>query len=173
MKPSTLFIGGLVIGGLFLASEAAAWQTFNKHAAPWRRTIDTEAAKYGVNRHVVAALLYKESGFNPGLVGKAGEIGMGQTLPGAWADLQTSYAEFAGRDYETTLVDPTWQVRAAAAFYAIQRKRMGNVFDALRAYNAGASGASRKPDLSVDYALGIIKTALVDTVFSMLDGKAG
>lgn len=171
MKPSTLIIGGMVLGGLFLASEAAAWQRFNSHAAPWRNTINRESARYGVNRHIVAAIINRETGgsFNPGLVGKLGEIGLGQTLPGAWADLQTRYAEFKDRDYGDTLTDPNWQIRATAAYYAIQRKRMGNTYDALRAYNGGAAGAAKKPELSVDYALAVIKTALVDMLLSMLD----
>lgn len=95
---------------------------------------------------------------------------MGQTLPAAWADCQAHYDEFRGVDYATAIVDPVWQIRATAAYFAIQRKRAGNVYDGLRAYNAGAQGALDHPTVAVDYALNVSRMALVDWIFASLDG---
>lgn len=172
MKPGTLFIGGLVLGGLIFASEAAAYTVFKKAEKPYGQTIDTVAKRYGVSRHVVAAILWKESRFNPAAVGKAGEHGMGQTMPAAWQDLQTTFDRFRNVPYDDMFTDPDLQIEATAAFYALKRRDMGNPYDALRAYNAGTGNAKASAGVSVNYALDVLKIALVGMVFAGLDGNA-
>jgi LysM repeat protein len=53
--------------------------------APVRTLLDHWAAHYGVNRHLVRALAWMESGYNNSLVSPAGARGIMQILPSTWS----------------------------------------------------------------------------------------
>jgi hypothetical protein len=52
---------------------------------PVRALLDHWAAHYGVNRHLVRALAWMESGYNNSLVSPAGARGIMQLLPSTWS----------------------------------------------------------------------------------------
>lgn len=144
-----------------LAADAADVQ---KLAAPWRSKIEAAARRHGVGPHVLLAIVWKESRFNPDAVGAAGEIGLAQMLPAAAADVGVAFGLLAG--------NPLTQLDAAAAFFALQLKRAkGDLLLAVRAYNGGFAGAQRNPALSLPYALDVLKTAAFDFLYSALTGS--
>jgi N-acetylmuramoyl-L-alanine amidase len=57
--------------------------------APVRWLLDHWAAHYGVDRHLVRALAWMESGYNNSLVSPAGARGIMQLLPGTWSYVET------------------------------------------------------------------------------------
>jgi LysM repeat protein len=46
--------------------------------------LDAWAAHYGVDRHLVRAIAWQESGFRPGLTSRTGAWGVMQVMPGTW-----------------------------------------------------------------------------------------
>jgi N-acetylmuramoyl-L-alanine amidase len=56
---------------------------------PVRNLLDRWAAHYGVNRHLVRALAWMESGYNNSLVSPAGAHGIMQLLPTTWSYVET------------------------------------------------------------------------------------
>lgn len=46
--------------------------------------LDAWAAHYGVDRHLVRAVAWQESGFRPGLTSRTGAWGVMQVMPGTW-----------------------------------------------------------------------------------------
>jgi hypothetical protein len=110
-----------------------------------------EAAR--VDFRILLAIAYKESGFRPDMVGRAGEIGLMQILP-ATAE---AVAKRLGLDYTPpvpgrngaygslgSLADPTFNVRVGAEYLRWQIDRYGLNALALRAYN-------RNPDKATEH----------------------
>jgi LysM repeat protein len=58
--------------------------------APVRSLLDHWATHYGVDRHLVRALAWMESGYNNSLVSPAGARGIMQLLPTTWSYVETS-----------------------------------------------------------------------------------
>jgi soluble lytic murein transglycosylase-like protein len=83
------------------------------------------ADKFGIPRNIFGALVQKESSWNVGAVGAAGEIGLTQIKPGTAAEV--GYNPFT----------PEGNLTAGAAYLAKQYKKFGNWNDALAAYNGG------------------------------------
>ena len=70
-----LIMAGVIICYLGLYKELAVDDT------RFAREISEAAAKHGLDSRLVRSLIYEESRFRPGAVGKAGEIGLMQVMP--------------------------------------------------------------------------------------------
>jgi soluble lytic murein transglycosylase-like protein len=95
----------------------------------WGRTW-RYAQAWGLDPYLVAAVVWVESRYCPGAVGKAGEVGLGQFMPGTWR--RTTGAPPEWRSH------PDWALWATAKhlrelYYATG----GDWYKALAAYNAG------------------------------------
>jgi len=100
----------------------------------WRPEIKTAAKKYGIPWELLLAQLWVESGGDPNAIGNAGEIGLMQLKDIAILDLKNNgYGDFNGWQ-----VSPRINIMAGAAYLDLQRKRTGNLFDALGQKKAGA-----------------------------------
>jgi soluble lytic murein transglycosylase-like protein len=123
-----------------------------KRGEQYQPMIHASAKKWNVSPYVLAGLLSVESGFNPRAVGLAGEVGLGQFKPIAAKDVEV--------DFDLLKLDPELQIDASAALLALNTKRLGNVFDSIRAYNLGVGNAGADRLAGVDYLFKVLKAAL-------------
>lgn len=91
---------------------------------------DSVATKFNIPTNIFRAQIQQESGWDPSIVGKAGEVGLTQIKPST-----------AGLD-AATLTDPLINLNAGAKYLAQQYTSFGNWSDALAAYNAGPGNKS-------------------------------
>jgi len=114
----------------------------------WRRSrlehgqdarILAAARRYGVDPALIKAVVWRESGFHPRAVGKAGEIGLMQVMDPAaqeWAEAERCYplAEESLFDPATNTLAGAWYLRKMLQRY---RNTDNPVAYALADYNAG------------------------------------
>ena len=122
---------GLVLALLLSPALACGYVPQDLWAKTWHY-----ARAWGVDPYLVAAVVWVESGYCPGAVGRAGEVGLGQFMPGTWA--RTTGAPVEWRAH------PDWALWATAKhlrelYFAVG----GDWRKALWAYNAGLGAAQR------------------------------
>jgi soluble lytic murein transglycosylase-like protein len=86
--------------------------------------------KHGVNPVLVKSIAYHETGWNPSLVGGAGELGIMQVLPDTAASI--GYTGPAAK-----LADPWVGMDVGTAYLASRLKKYPDTAQAVSAYNAG------------------------------------
>ncbi|WP_114313595.1 lytic transglycosylase domain-containing protein [Thermus caldifontis] len=137
----------LALGILFLEALACGYVP----KGLWERTW-YYAQAWGVDPYLVAAVVWTESGYCPQAVGKAGEVGLGQFMPGTWV--------------RTTGAPPEWRSHPDWALWATA-KHLRELWDAthnwrlaLAAYNAGlgAVKAGRIPASTRRYVERVLAT---------------
>jgi len=99
--------------------------------AAYAGTIEKAAASNGIPASLLAALLYHESRFEPGVVSSAGAEGIAQFMP----------ATAAGMGIDPT--NPTQSIEGAAQLLGSYTRQFGSYADALAAYDAGSSAVQR------------------------------
>lgn len=163
-------IGALLLGGAGVAIYGVIknHDEFNAKAAKYRETIERASGRYGIDRHILAALLWQESRFNPQATGKAGEIGMAQALPIAVRDsIVNGYSAVAG---VSELYDPEKAIDFAGFFLRLALTRTGgSMSEALRAYNAGYARSKADRAISQGYAGSILSNALIDSIYQQFN----
>lgn len=91
----------------------------------WAAAIDAVASRHGIDGRLMAALVWSESNFNPGVVSSAGALGLAQLMPGT--------ARGLGVDPR----DPIANLDGGTRYLRAQLERFGRLDLALAAYNAG------------------------------------
>lgn len=120
----------------------------------WMPALELSAGRYSLSPHVLVALFWNESRCNPEAVGSAGEVGLGQMMPIA--------AEDIGVDISDIRNNPEAQIDAAAKYLRLLLDRTGgDLFLAIRGYNAGLARARRDPSQSMLYLARIYSMALI------------
>ena len=122
-----------------------------KEFASFPRTLLEVSQAANIDFRIVLAIADKESGFNPGAIGKAGEIGLMQLMPST-AEL---VVKRLGLEYTPpqlakngtyaslgSLADPKFNVRVGTAYLRWQINRYGFNATALRAYNRNPDKAT-------------------------------
>jgi peptidoglycan DL-endopeptidase CwlO len=99
--------------------------------AAYAGTIEQAASSNGIPAPLLAALLYHESRFEPGVVSPAGAEGIAQFMP----------ATAAGMGVDPT--NPTQSIEGAAQLLGSYTRQFGSYSDALAAYDAGSSAVER------------------------------
>jgi soluble lytic murein transglycosylase len=148
-----------------LTAEIRRWTKRSMPKAPSKQTrsiastIMTEARHYDFDPAFLAAVIQRESKFNPKSRGDAGEIGLMQILPDTAEWIAKKYhIEWKG---EKTLLNPVMNIRIGAAYFAYLRERFdnhGRLY--LAAYNMGVTNVNRALGRHVwpkDYAMGVMK----------------
>ena len=114
----------------------------------YRTLAATEAAQQGLAAEIAEAVMAVESGFNPGAVGAAGEIGLMQILPstarmlgfvGSTADLAVPETNI---HFGVTYLARAWRLAAGDLCTAVMKYRAGH-------------GETRFSYLSVNYCLAV------------------
>jgi len=109
---------------------------------PYRELVRREAAEWGVDPIMLAALIRQESAFKADIVSHAGAVGLMQVMPATGKDLAKTYgpAPFA----EANLTTPEVNLHLGAAFFVEMNGRYGGDLPlVLSAYNAGPTRAAR------------------------------
>jgi soluble lytic murein transglycosylase-like protein len=114
----------------------------------YRALVEKEAAQDGLAPEIAEAVMAVESGYNPGAIGGAGEIGLMQILP--------STARMLG--FSGTLADlavPETNIHYGVTYLAeAWRRAAGDLCTAVMKYRAG-HGETRFSVLSVNYCLAV------------------
>lgn len=135
---------GLPAGPGLGASDGRA--TFPPGVEQWRATATAFAALYGppdLTGDLVLSVIEQESSGRADARGSAGEIGLMQLKRIAVQDI----------GMESVPTDPAENIRAGVRFLALQISRMdGDIYDGLRAYNQGETGARRNENAGRAYA---------------------
>jgi soluble lytic murein transglycosylase len=109
---------------------------------PYQELVRPEAEQGGVDPYLVAAVIRRESAFNPTVISSAGAIGLMQIMPRTGRGL----AQGAGiNGYSPELLtQPELNVHLGVRYLAsLLRQYQGDLALALSAYNAGPSRANR------------------------------
>ncbi len=101
------------------------------------------ARRHAVSPHLVKAVIKQESGFRPWQVGRAGEIGLMQLMPGAVQDWERHTGQACR--HRGLLFDPRLNIEIGTWYLGRALKRWHDTEDleilALAQYNAGPSRA--------------------------------
>jgi soluble lytic murein transglycosylase-like protein len=91
----------------------------------WSGAIEATALRYGLDPRLLAALVWTESNFDPGVVSHAGALGLAQLMPGT------------ARGLGVDPLDPLQNLDGGARYLRTQLDTFGRIDLALAAYNAG------------------------------------
>ncbi len=133
-------VGGIV----FVAVDRSKpdWYQRLRYPLEYEQLVRRAASAYDIDPALIAAVIYAESRFEPGVVSEAGAIGLMQLLPetGRWIATSTGGTRFAVRD----LYNPRINVRLGSWYLRelLERYR-GDLSFALAAYHAGQTNADR------------------------------
>ena len=157
--------GGLIFAGKLIEDHEA----FARLARQYRPLIEASAKHYSVSPFILAAVLFKESSFDPSKRGAAGEIGIGQMMPIGLADLQQNGYSAFQKLTTNDLFKPENAIPATAAYLQLNRKRTGSIFRSVRAYNVGPDLKDKSGDNGMAYMADIVKNALADFLYTTFD----
>jgi soluble lytic murein transglycosylase-like protein len=105
--------------------------------------------KYSIPVAVITGQICIESSGNTQAVGSSGERGLLQVMPDALSDVNNRYG--LGYSFDD-LFTPEYGMEAGVGYLKIQLDSFGNIRDALRAYNAGATNARKNSSAGAGYA---------------------
>ena len=109
---------------------------------PYRELVRREAAEWGVDPFMMAAIIRQESAFKADIVSRAGAIGLMQVMPPTGAQLARAHGPNGFT--EASLTKPEVNLHLGAAFFVDMSRRYDNELPlVLSAYNAGPTRATR------------------------------
>jgi len=111
--------------------------TFPESIRQWCGVITRMAQEQGLPADLIAAVIWQESGGDPGAISRSGAIGLMQVMPrdGKAASFACVNGPcFSGRPHSDELHDPEFNVEYGTQMLAKLFERHGNLRDALKAY---------------------------------------
>ncbi len=109
---------------------------------PYRELVRREAAEWGVDPLLMAAIIRQESAFKADIVSRAGAIGLMQVMPPTGAQLARAHGPRPFTD--ESLSRPEVNLHLGAAYFRdMSRRYDGDLGLVLSAYNAGPTRATR------------------------------
>jgi soluble lytic murein transglycosylase len=137
-------IDGINLGWALL-EQAGGWDRQILRVAypfPYRELVRREAAEWGIDPILMAAIIRQESAFKADIVSPAGAIGLMQVMPPTGAQLARTHGPRPFNDL--ALSRPEVNLHLGAAFFVDMRRRYdGDLGLVLSAYNAGPTRATR------------------------------
>ena len=128
-------LGGLAALGVYAVTEEPSWYARVRYPLHYEHIIASHSENYEIDGALLAAVIYRESKFDPEAVSSSGAVGLMQLLP-ATADGIASLT--GGNAFELDdLYDPELNVRYGSFYLKRLLDRYGEVDLALAAYNAG------------------------------------
>ena len=102
------------------------------------------AGLFNLDEPLMAALILKESGFNPRAISRAGAMGLAQVMPSTFRGIISRVPELQGIGLSSDPFDPKTNICAGAAYLAGALANYdGDWTAALIAYNGGPAAARR------------------------------
>jgi soluble lytic murein transglycosylase len=108
---------------------------------PYRELVIREAAEWGVDPILLAALIRQESAFKADIVSHAGAVGLMQVMPTTGQALARAHGPEGFE--EANLTTPEVNLHLGAAFFVDMNRRFKDLPIVLSAYNAGPTRATR------------------------------
>lgn len=137
-------IDGINLGWALLSDEGSWDQEILRVAYPfpYRELVRREAAEWGVDPFMMAAIIRQESAFKADIVSHAGAIGLMQVMPPTGAELARTHGP---RGFtRASLTRPEVNLHLGAAFFVDMSRRYDDDLPlVLSAYNAGPTRATR------------------------------
>jgi soluble lytic murein transglycosylase len=132
----------LVAAGLVIHSAKPAWYAKLWYPMNYSAAINREAGATGLDPALIAALIWRESDFEPASESHRGAVGLTQVLPSTAREIAAAHNAPVGRAAD--LADPEVNI-AFGAWYLRQLidRNNGSVEDGLAAYNAGAGNLTK------------------------------
>ena len=140
---------GRTIDGINLAwallRDEGSWDQQILRAAypfPYRELVRREAAEWGIDPFMMAAIIRQESAFKADIVSHAGAIGLMQVMPPTGAELARAHGPSGFT--QASLTKPEVNLHLGSAFFVDMSRRYDNDLPlVLSAYNAGPTRATR------------------------------
>ena len=130
-----LVLAGLAAAVFYLEEEKPSWYAKQRYPLAYEHVIVGHARNYELDPALLAAVIYRESKFDPDARSRSGAIGLMQLLPttAEGIALHTGGREFVVAD----LYDPEINVRYGAFYLRRLLRKYEDERLALAAYNAG------------------------------------
>ena len=135
---------GWLAAVLALAALVWLWQWRREHR--FDAEIEAAASQYGVDKFLLKAIVWRESGFYPNAQSRKGALGLAQLMPATgrdWAKA-TGQIGFVGTNLlqpATNLDAGAWYLRRALEFWSVRSSEP--MIPALAEYNAGRNKVTR------------------------------
>ncbi|MDR0602319.1 MAG: lytic transglycosylase domain-containing protein, partial [Treponema sp.] len=128
---------------------------------PWRRWIGEKAEENGFEPELLFGLIRTESAFQPGIVSRAGAVGLTQLMAATAEEVAGRLKRQGGPDHTENggpdLLDPEVNIHLGAVYLRYLAERLEDPLFALIAYNGGLTRFRRwraaEPDLPGDLFL--------------------
>ena len=130
-----LAVAGLAAAAVALERSQPAWYAQLRYPLSYEHVIVGHAENYELDAALIAAVIYRESKFDPDAESSSGAIGLMQLLPSTAEGiaLNTGGSRFVVRD----LYDPEINVRYGSFYLRRLLRKYDDTRLALAAYNAG------------------------------------
>ncbi len=128
-------LGGFAAAAVYAVTEEPSWYARIRYPLHYEHIISSHAKNYEIDGALLAAVIYRESKFDPEAESSSGALGLMQLLPSTAGGIAT----FTGGDaFELDdLYDPELNVRYGSFYLKRLIDRYGELELALAAYNAG------------------------------------
>jgi len=119
------------------------------YPCPFRELVEQYARKTGIEPSLLFGLIRTESAFDPGIVSRAGAVGLSQLMPATAGEMAARIRRQGGPDYMSgedsaiDLRDPAVNIHIGAVYLAYLNERMEDPLLALLAYNGGMNRVRR------------------------------
>jgi soluble lytic murein transglycosylase len=114
---------------------------------PFEKLIEQAARESGLRRELLFALVRTESAFQPGIVSRAGAVGLTQLMPATAADMADRIKNQGGPNYRENggpdIRDPVANLHIGTVYLRYLSDRLESPFLALLAYNGGMNRVRR------------------------------
>jgi soluble lytic murein transglycosylase len=145
LAPHRLGIAAVVLVLALVALVAArgpVWLQRLYHPLRYQTEIAQASSRHGVDPYLVAGVIASESGFDAGIVSRAGAVGLMQVLPSTARELSASGEVRNGAD-PSQLTSPAVNAEFGAAYLGQLMRRFDDTRTALAAYNAGPATVAK------------------------------
>ena len=132
---AVVVLGALAVGVFYLEREKPGWYAKQRYPLRYEHVIVGHARNYDLDPALLAAVIYRESKFDPEARSRSGAVGLMQLLPSTAKGiaLHTGGTRFVVSD----LTDPEINVRYGSFYLRRLLRKYGDERLALAAYNAG------------------------------------
>ena len=120
------------------------------YPCPFRELVEQYARETGIEPPMLFGLIRTESAFDPGIVSRAGAVGLSQLMPATAEEMAVRIRRQDGPDYirnnedsAIDLRDPAVNIHIGAVYLAYLNERMEDPLLALLAYNGGMNRVRR------------------------------